>query len=263
MRLNENTCLVGRKVVLVPYKKHHVDKYHTWMQDPELLEKTASEPLSLKEEFEMQDKWWKDEDKCTFIVLDKQLCEGCVQDKESAVDLINDVDRMTVQGVEGKDANAKDADSKIHKIDSREADERIGPTLAERDISCMVGDVNLFFSSNDNDDHNSGTNPEEKSVEAEVEVMIAEPSARGKGMGKESVTMMLYYAFQHLSVQTFVVKIGISNKESIHLFHKLGFQYLSHSEVFQETTYALQTDSDDFRNNVLNVCSHVELQKYS
>ncbi|KAL7416820.1 GNAT domain-containing protein [Mrakia frigida] len=69
MRTNENTVLVGRNVLLVPYKKSHVATYHEWMKSPELLETTASEPLSETEEYEMQRNWHLDEDKLTFIVL--------------------------------------------------------------------------------------------------------------------------------------------------------------------------------------------------
>lgn len=39
------------------------------MKRPDLLEATASEPLTLEEEYEMQRKWREDEDKLTFIVL--------------------------------------------------------------------------------------------------------------------------------------------------------------------------------------------------
>ncbi|XP_067671121.1 alpha/beta-tubulin-N-acetyltransferase 9-like isoform X2 [Haliotis asinina] len=73
MRINENTFLFGCKVVLVPYERHHVPRYHTWMQSEELQELTASEPLSLEEEYSMQEAWRQDQDKCTFIILDADL----------------------------------------------------------------------------------------------------------------------------------------------------------------------------------------------
>ena len=45
----------------------------------------------------------------------------------------------------------------------------------------MVGDVNLFLNDIDN------------RYCAEIEVMIAEPSSRGKGLGLEATLAMLYY----------------------------------------------------------------------
>ena len=45
----------------------------------------------------------------------------------------------------------------------------------------MVGDVNLFY--NDHDDPHS----------AEIEIMIAEPTYRRKGMGLEALRMMITY----------------------------------------------------------------------
>lgn len=52
--------LEGEKVILVPYMKEHVPKYHQWMQDPALLQATASEPLTLEQEYDMQLSWTKD-----------------------------------------------------------------------------------------------------------------------------------------------------------------------------------------------------------
>lgn len=54
MRDNANTIIEGRLLALVPYKPHHVAVYNTWMQDPYLQDMTASEPLSLEEEYDMQ-----------------------------------------------------------------------------------------------------------------------------------------------------------------------------------------------------------------
>ncbi|KAI8876170.1 hypothetical protein K501DRAFT_327167 [Backusella circina FSU 941] len=68
MKLNEDLILVGEKIVLVPYLAEHVPKYHEWMKSPFLQEMTASEPLTLEEEYEMQQSWHDDENKLTFII---------------------------------------------------------------------------------------------------------------------------------------------------------------------------------------------------
>lgn len=62
MRANENTKIVSGRVVLVPYREEHVAKYHEWMASAELQELTASEPLTLEEEYAMQKKWQVEDD---------------------------------------------------------------------------------------------------------------------------------------------------------------------------------------------------------
>uniref|UniRef100_A0AAV1U8Q7 N-acetyltransferase domain-containing protein n=1 Tax=Peronospora matthiolae TaxID=2874970 RepID=A0AAV1U8Q7_9STRA len=84
MKTNDGVVITGQRVTLVPYEKEHVAKYHNWMKDPWLQEMTASEPLSLEEEFEMQKSWREDAKKCTFIVLAK--AEGDGQQETSYVD---------------------------------------------------------------------------------------------------------------------------------------------------------------------------------
>lgn len=83
MKLNENIKIVGAKVILVPYERQFVTKlvkksnldspagiyapfpiprYHNWMKNEDLRDLTASEPLTLEEEYEMQRSWRNDED---------------------------------------------------------------------------------------------------------------------------------------------------------------------------------------------------------
>jgi len=71
----------------------------------------------------------------------------------------------------------------------------------------MVGDVNLFL--NDVDNHRC----------AEIEVMIAEPSSQGKGLGLEATLTMIYYG---LCVSRSV--------DELHLLHRLLCS-LSYSDI--------------------------------
>ena len=61
MRANASTTLLGRAALLVPYSPGHVELYHSWMEDQELREATASERLTLQEEREMQRSWAEDD----------------------------------------------------------------------------------------------------------------------------------------------------------------------------------------------------------
>ncbi|XP_063374228.1 alpha/beta-tubulin-N-acetyltransferase 9 [Cydia amplana] len=172
MKLNCNIKILGEHVVLVPYRELHVDKYHSWMKSEELQMLTASEPLSLEQEYEMQKSWREDEDKCTFIILDK-------------VKFIKDGD----------------------------------------EIDAMIGDTNIFIKDSD-------------SSTGEIEIMIAEKTARGKRLGWEAVILMLLYGIKDINLKDFEAKISMKNLISIAMFQKLGFEEISRSDVFEEVTLA-------------------------
>lgn len=156
MRDNWNLSLKGASVVLVPYAKKFVEKYHIWMTDPYLQEATASEPLSLEEEYAMQRSWRDDTKKCTFIIL----------------------------AIEG------DSTDTLQELDS------------------MVGDVNLFM------------NDYENAFNAEIEVMIADPRYRRRGLASDALKLMIFYGTEQLKLKRFFAKIGENNLASIALFKR-------------------------------------------
>lgn len=119
-------------------------------------------------------------------------------------------------------------------------------------LESLIGDTNLFINQdyfiNDDDidgievtDNNTENNIENNMtneiVVAEVEIMIAEKAARGKGFGREALLLMLKYGQSELGVQEYAAKIGYSNTKSQHLFERIQFEEQSKSEVFQEITY--------------------------
>ncbi|KAB0792487.1 hypothetical protein PPYR_14446 [Photinus pyralis] len=102
MLINQNTKIVSKNVVLVPYRKEHVEKYNNWMQSEELQRLTASEPLTLAEEYEMQQSWMRDENKCTFIILDRDTYDKTQNEIEAMVGdtnlfFANDLDHVVAE----------------------------------------------------------------------------------------------------------------------------------------------------------------------
>ncbi|XP_012634197.1 alpha/beta-tubulin-N-acetyltransferase 9 isoform X2 [Microcebus murinus] len=168
------------------------------MKSEELQRLTASEPLTLEQEYAMQHSWREDADKCTFIVLDAQKWQA-------------------------------------------------QPGVTEE--SCMAGDVNLFL-----------TDLEDPTV-GEIEVMIAEPSCRGRGLGTEAVLMMLSYGVTKLGLTKFEAKIGQGNEPSIRMFQKLHFEQVAVSSIFQEVTLRLIMN-EPVQQWLLEQTSHVEEQPY-
>ncbi|KAG8784402.1 hypothetical protein FRB91_008827 [Serendipita sp. 411] len=104
MLINETTAIVTRKTILVPYRTSHVERYNQWMQSEELRERTASEPLTLEEEYEMQAKWRLDNDKLTFIILARP--EGSFSHTKAFIDtlpMVGDVNIFLTKNAEDED----------------------------------------------------------------------------------------------------------------------------------------------------------------
>jgi len=205
MRLNYETVIVGKVSILVPYRPEHVVKYHTWMQDPDLLEATGSEPLTLPEEYEMQQSWRDDRHKCTFIVLDKSMVEGSLVDSEASSSL--PIDFIT------------------------------------NHLSAMVGDVNLFLSEEEDDDDKDDDKDKDdkKYPQAELDIMIAEKDRQRNGLGREASLLMMMFGASKLGIRRFFCKIKEDNVASRSLFgDKLGFVQCAYAECFREVELELK-----------------------
>lgn len=111
----------------------------------------------------------------------------------------------------------------------------------------MIGDTNIFITDN-------------VSAIGEIEIMIAEESARGKKLGWEAVILMLLYGIKFINLKVFEAKISLENKISISMFKKLGFEEKSKSEVFQEITLEKNVTDDWLQslesNFQLKILSH-------
>ncbi|ETS63394.1 hypothetical protein PaG_01675 [Moesziomyces aphidis] len=229
MRINRNAVLVGRRSVLVPYRKQHVPRYHEWMKDPLIQEQTASEPLSLEQEYEMQQSWAVDEDKLTFIILARPDTGSNGNEDKDTIDLLPN---CTMVGDVNIFLNAR------HEYDDEDEEQ------ARKDSSSQPADI----------------------YDAECEIMIAEHGYRRKGIAREALKMMFEYVTaaptptaesgkmpqvdkpsSHCSLpippEWLTCKISLTNQASIRLFESLGFPRQSVSEVWQEVEMRLTDNS--------------------
>jgi RimJ/RimL family protein N-acetyltransferase len=212
MKINSETRVVGDRVVLVPYRYHHVPKYHEWMSRPEIQELTSSEPLTLPEEYQMQQSWLQDEDKLAFIILSKEMFE----------------EAKTDQG------------------------------LVDSEVFAMVGDVNCFVLEDTDDEE--ATEPK---FVGELEIMIVERRHRKRGLGIESMRLMMAYCLRHLAdrLSSFMVKIDETNIPSINMFEKLGFKRHKYVQAFKQVTLKLDINAS-LIENVTQACSKFSIEAH-
>ena len=102
-------------------------------------------------------------------------------------------------------------------------------TKSGDEVEAMIGDTNLFKLSDG---------------EAEVEIMIAEESARGQRLGWESLLIMIRYGIEVLKISTFQAKIKKDNFVSLKMFQRIGFKEISRSEVFGEITLEKKVENE-------------------
>ncbi|TKX26206.1 N-acetyltransferase-like protein 2 [Elsinoe australis] len=177
---------------------------------------TASEPLTLDEEYAMQSSWRNDRDKLTFII--------CAPLEPPTDSTINSPPSLP---------------------------QPIRPTIHDSPYH-MLGDVNLFLTP-DTESQMEPLLPSAPNAPAyiigELEIMIAVPSARRRGHAKAALRSFILYIKRNLdailaeyagpggaeTVLSYLrVKIDGENRGSIALFEGLGFRRLGGVNYFGE-----------------------------
>lgn len=202
MPANIGIAISTTSILLVPYESSHVPTYHEWMQEPAIQEATASEPLSIDEEYEMQQSWRQDHDKLTFIAC------------------------LPIPSHPNTNPDAPPSEGTKIQAGAHDGPER------------MIGDVNLFLSQSDEDEE--GCIGELELMIAPLSarrrgygratiimflhyiqthllsILSEYKSKLGSGVEK----------MRHLQLR---VKIGSRNNKSIALFESLGFMKVAES----------------------------------
>jgi RimJ/RimL family protein N-acetyltransferase len=120
----------------------------------------------------------------------------------------------------------------------------------------MIGDINLFLKEVESESDMGDA----RDITGEINLMIAEPSARGKAYGIEALKTFLWYVMEHQSnileefargkhcraqnLLSLEAKIGKNNIQSIKLFERVGFKKVSETpNYFEEFDFALSLAS--------------------
>ncbi|CEN61840.1 hypothetical protein ASPCAL08488 [Aspergillus calidoustus] len=205
MLFNATTAISTSKVLLVPYSKWHVPRYHEWMKDEEIQEATASEPLSLEEEYAMQQSWRADADKLTFIVC------------------------LPVQAEDGNENLSNHADSPARMIGDINLFLRIDDGEEGTSAPQIVGEIELMIAEKKDQRRGFGKAALlaflRYVVEREAEI-LGEFVRRDEGARKTFGDGEEKREGGEVKFEALSVKIGQKNERSLALFEGVGFRKL-------------------------------------
>ncbi|SMQ52453.1 unnamed protein product [Zymoseptoria tritici ST99CH_3D7] len=226
MKLNAQTALSTPSILLVPYTPSHVPTYHTWMLSPTLLSATASEPLSLSEEYAMQQSWRSDGDKLTFIIClplppsrstSEEVVEAGVDDAPER--MVGDVNLFLTE--EGED-DESDVDGKGRRV---------------------VGEIELMIANEKQQRKGYGR--------AAVLVFLEYILTHWRGIAEEyqsSVPAEKLAEEANLELAFLRVKVQQTNVGSLKLFEGVGFQKIAEeANYFGEVEMRWRPDLEDLR----------------
>nr|VZI44732.1 unnamed protein product [Spirometra erinaceieuropaei] len=213
------------------------------MRSEELQRLTASEPLTLAEEYAQQKNWLEKNDRVTFILLDKARLPP------TAVDLAFPTQPET----------------------STVSDVCISPLISDLEVEAMIGDVNFYLIPAEEAESGGASDLEDLpspatglTFEGEVSVMIAEPTARGRGLAAQAIAACLLYVHKYFTedITAVVAKVSLDNEASLRLFRdKLGFVERKRVLCFNEVdlVYPAIPDSKTVAADTASrIISHIE-----
>ncbi|KAI5805376.1 GNAT domain-containing protein [Peziza echinospora] len=248
MKLNENTALLSSKILLVPYDRHHVPTYHQWMEDPHLRTATASEMLSLEEEYNMQRDWRQDADKLTFLAAFPPPIKSTSEPRDVIVAGVDDApERMF------GDVNLFFFEGSEDEDDDDEVEDEDNGGRHESSSTCSAS--------------------ARRQITGEVELMIAPKAHRGHGLGKATLLLFLAYVLRNRiavvsglpisnpanllpssdppTLTNLRAKINQNNPASLHLFQSVGFRKKSHkTNYFGEFDLYVDRPLDEYRTHI-------------
>ncbi|PVH78209.1 hypothetical protein DL98DRAFT_656276 [Cadophora sp. DSE1049] len=225
-------------ILLVPYEASHVPTYHEWMKDEQIQAETASEPLTLEEEYAMQLSWRTDADKLTFIAC--LLLPYPLPPPTTSL--------TPPSSSSSPSPNPPSSTTTPHIL--------IPGTFDSP--SHIIGDVNLFLTPSHSTSPSPSPSPSTTHpIIGELELMIAPTLHRRKGHGRNTILAFLSYITTHLPsilaeygqnqtppipkgdvrLEGLRVKIGKENEGSLRLFRGLGFGSLEGGEGEEVPNY--------------------------
>ncbi|CAG8090447.1 unnamed protein product [Penicillium salamii] len=207
MLLNANIALSSSAALLVPYSSWHVPRYHEWMKDPDIQEATASEPLTIEEEYSMQRSWRQDADKLTFIV-----CRAITTGDEGDIP-----SQRKLQAESDSPSNMVGDINLFLRID--DGDEGDSPPQ-------IVGEVELMIAEKVNQRRGFGRAALLMFMRYIVERQgsILEEFVAGGSVDVETVRKLRSGVDADLEFECLSVKIGSGNGKSLALFESTGFE---------------------------------------
>ena len=188
------------------------------MQDPKLLEATASEPLNLEKEYDNQESWRKDHDKLTFIIC---------------LPVSNVTNDPTIKATiaDGDDRMLGDINLFLRPEDSDD-DELVTSATSSDTTLTLCGELNLMIASEENRHVGYG----KAALLAFMHYILRHRSdiASEYAAGTEEPNTPLEPNVHPRpnvppSLAYLCAKISEENERSIHLFSSMGFK--QHGEV--------------------------------